>query len=93
MAETLTTINNKPIFRFKARIENGVIIPQETVALPTDQTYLVTIQLEPIPEVDAATPVDALAQLAALAQPLGPADLARHFDSYTNRIISDEPTD
>lgn len=34
----------------------------------------------------------ALAQIAALAQPYGPPDLARNFDKYMNRLSDDEPT-
>jgi prevent-host-death family protein len=34
--------------------------------------------------------VDAFAEIAALAQPLGPADLSINFDKYTNRVLSDE---
>lgn len=30
--------------------------------------------------------VDAFAEIAALAQPLGPADLSINFDKYTNRV-------
>lgn len=33
----------------------------------------------------------ALAQIAALAQPYGPPDLARNFDKYMNRVSDDEP--
>ncbi|MCE7989433.1 MAG: hypothetical protein DYG89_50420 [Caldilinea sp. CFX5] len=35
----------------------------------------------------------ALAQIAALAQPYGPPDLARNFDKYMNRVSDDEPTE
>ena len=35
--------------------------------------------------------VDALAEIAALAQPFGPPDLARNFDKYMNRVSDDEP--
>ncbi|KHD07823.1 hypothetical protein PN36_29760 [Candidatus Thiomargarita nelsonii] len=38
------------------------------------------------------TTVDALAEIAKLAQPLGPADLARHFEHYAGKRIADEPT-
>lgn len=34
--------------------------------------------------------VDALAEIAALAQPLGPADLALNFNRYTNQVLNDE---
>ncbi len=88
MTDTLTAVDGKKqIFQFIARIENGVIVPQEDVSLPADQIYLVTIQFEPAPDTEADSEVDALAQLAALAQPLGPADLARNFDTYTSRVI------
>ena len=36
-------------------------------------------------------PVDAFAEIAALAQPLGPADLSVNFDTYTNQMLGDEP--
>ncbi|MFN8493356.1 MAG: type II toxin-antitoxin system prevent-host-death family antitoxin [Caldilineaceae bacterium] len=36
------------------------------------------------------TEVDALAAIAALAQPLGPSDLASNFDLYTKRVLNDE---
>lgn len=79
----------KRLLRFKARVENGVIIPVEAVTLPSGRTYLVTLQVEPEPAQPA--PLDALAEIAALAQPLGPADLARNFDTYTGRVLPDEP--
>jgi|GEM_PF-2272227 len=31
--------------------------------------------------------IDALAEIAAMAQPFGPSDLARNFDDYTQRVI------
>jgi prevent-host-death family protein len=34
--------------------------------------------------------VDALAEIAQIAQPLGPPDLARNFDTYTKRVLHDE---
>ena len=34
--------------------------------------------------------VDALAEIAALAQPLGPADLSVNFDKYTYQVVGDE---
>lgn len=34
--------------------------------------------------------VDAFAEIAALAQSLGPADLSINFDKYTNRVLNDE---
>lgn len=43
-------------------------------------------------EIDKKEEVDALAEIAAMAQPLGPNDLARNFNHYTQRTISDEST-
>lgn len=40
-----------------------------------------------VSEAEANSEVDALAEIAALAQPLGPSDLARNFDDYTQRVI------
>ncbi|MFZ4663704.1 MAG: hypothetical protein ACOYNY_42270 [Caldilineaceae bacterium] len=37
--------------------------------------------------------VDAFAEIAALAQPLGPADLSINFDRYTKRVLDDEFTE
>lgn len=34
--------------------------------------------------------VDALAEIAALAQPLGPANLSINFDKYTRQVLDDE---
>lgn len=34
--------------------------------------------------------VDALAEIAALAQPIGPSDLTRNFDLYARRVLIDE---
>ncbi|HMN30196.1 MAG TPA: type II toxin-antitoxin system Phd/YefM family antitoxin [Caldilineaceae bacterium] len=42
-------------------------------------------------EYGASEEIDALAAIAALAQPLGPADLARNFDTYTKRVLQNEP--
>ena len=90
MANTLTEPSpTNHILRFKARIENGVIVPAETITLPADQTYVVTLQ--PIDEAAMSAPLDALAEIAAMAQPLGRADLAANFDIYTGRLLSDEP--
>ena len=36
---------------------------------------------------------DALAEIAALAQPYGPSDLARNFDKYMGRVSDDESAD
>jgi hypothetical protein len=70
--------------RFKARVEDGVLIPESNISLP-EGTFWVSLQREPAEEA-----VDALDEILALAQPLGPADLARNFDSYTGRVIADE---
>lgn len=89
---TETTTESRPTageLRFKARVKNGVLVPEEPVNLAADQTYLVILQPEPDPD----EAVDALAELTKLAQPLGPADLARNFDSYTNRVLYDEPAE
>ncbi len=75
--------------RFKARVKNGVLVPEEPVDLAADQTYLVILQPEPSPD----RAVDALAELTKLAQPLGPVDLARNFDRYTHRVLEDVSTE
>ena len=31
------------VLQFKARVENGVIIPEEAITVPTGQVYLVTL--------------------------------------------------
>ena len=36
--------------------------------------------------------LDALAEMAKMAQPMGPSDLSCHFEHYTGKRISDEPT-
>lgn len=77
--------NSEMVLQFKAHYENGVIVPEENVSIPTDKSFLVTLQFAPTPEVDA------LAEIVKLAQPLGSADLARNFDTYTGRVTSDEP--
>jgi hypothetical protein len=90
MADTMTKASlRKKVLRFKARVENGVIIPEEAVSIPSDQTYLVTLE----PETESDAGLDALAEIAAMAEPLGPADLARNFDTYAGRVITDESTD
>ena len=38
-------------------------------------------------ETEGESKVDALAEIATMAQPLGPSDLARNFDNYTQRVI------
>lgn len=87
MSETTTgSYSGAEVLRFKAKVKNGVLVPEEPVELATDQTYLVILHPEPAAE----QAVDALAELTKLSQPLGPADLARNFDSYTNRVLDDE---
>ena len=39
--------------------------------------------------IDNGTTVDALAQIAAMAQPLGPSDLSLNFDHYTEQVLDD----
>jgi hypothetical protein len=56
------------------------------IIIPSDQIYLVTLQPEP----KAEAGLDALAEIAGMAEPLGPTDLARNFDAYTGRVITDE---
>ena len=90
MADILTeSPTENHTLRFKARVKNGVIVPTETVSLPADQTYMVTLQ--PVTGPDEVSSLDALAEIAAMAQPLGPADLAEKFDTYTGRVLADEP--
>jgi hypothetical protein len=92
MAEIMTEGSpTKTVLWFRARIENGMIIPDEQVSLSPGQTYLVTLQPESTPEINRDS-LDALAEIASLAEPLGPSDLARNFDTYTRRVIVDEST-
>ena len=79
-----TQTNSEMVLQFKAHYENGVIVPEENVSIPTGKPFLVTLQFEPTSEIDA------LAEIAKLAQPLGPANLARDFDVITGRVTSDE---
>jgi len=72
--------------RIKVRLKNGSFIPDEPLTLPTDQTYFVIVELNPVEEVNA------LAEIAAMAQPIGPADLSVNFDSYTRRVLNDDTT-
>ncbi len=74
----------KPVTRFRVQYENGMLIPEETVSLPSGNYYIATLQ----PETSAS--VDALTEIALMAQPLGPADLARNFDTYAKRVFDDE---
>ena len=93
MAEIMTGSSPaKTVLWFKARIKNGMIIPDEQVSLSPGQTYLVTLQPESAPEKKRDS-LDALTEIASLAEPLGPPDLARNFDTYTRRVIVDESTD
>lgn len=79
--------------RFQARVENGTLVSTEDINLQVEAksgtTYWVTIELRGEPTLGA----NALAELAALAQPLGPANLARNFDTYTKRVLRDESTE
>jgi hypothetical protein len=59
------------------------------VSLLPGQTYLITLEMEP--ESQSEKSLDALAEIATMAEPLGPVDLARNFDTYTSRVITDEP--
>lgn len=72
--------------RIKVRLKNGSFIPEEPLNLPSDQSYFVIVELNPIEEVNA------LAEIAAMAQPLGPADLSVNFDLYTRRVLHDDTT-
>jgi hypothetical protein len=90
MAENITAGPlAKTVLWFKARLKNGMIIPKETVSLLPGQTYLITLEMEP--ESQSEKSLDALAEIATMAEPLGPVDLARNFDTYTSRVITDEP--
>jgi len=73
----------KPIIRFRVRYESGMLIPEEAVSLPSGNYYIATLQPETPPSVDALT------EIALMAQPLGPADLARNFDTYSKRVFDD----
>lgn len=83
--ESLPTKSSNTL-RIKVRLKNGSLIPDEPLALPTDKTYFVTVELNPVEEVNA------LAEIAAMAQPIGPADLSINFDSYTRRVLNDDTT-
>ena len=79
-------INTAPnALQFKARVADGVLIPDENVVLAPGRTYWVTLQMTV-----EADETDALAKIAALAQPLGPPNLARNFDVYTERVPPNE---
>jgi hypothetical protein len=86
LMDATQTISQATLLQFRAHVENGVIVPDEVVVIPSDQTYLVTME----PDANASQSVDALAEIAAMAQPLGPADLARNFDLYTGRTVTHE---
>jgi len=71
----------------KAKVKDGLLIPENAITLQAGHTYLVTVesvQSKQRPEVDA------LAEIAALAQPIGPSDLARNFDLYSERVLIHE---
>jgi hypothetical protein len=86
---TGTKVVNPKVLQFKAHIKNGVIIPDKKIDIPADKTYWVTLEVETEP----SESVDALAEIVAMAQPMGFDDLARNFDHHTNRVVADEPTD
>ncbi|NJN84737.1 MAG: hypothetical protein HC802_22235 [Caldilineaceae bacterium] len=64
-------------FQIKVHVEDGVLVPDEGVDLPSGRVYLAT--LEPLP---VSSEIDALAALAALAQPIGAPNLARELIHY-----------
>jgi hypothetical protein len=74
----------KPLIRFRVRYENGMLIPEEAVSLSSGNHYIATLQPVSIASVDALT------EIALMAQPLGPADLARNYDTYFKRVLDDE---
>ncbi len=74
------------LLQVKVHVVDGVLVPDDAVNLPRGHAYLAT--LEPLPN---SGEVDALAEIAALAQPIGPANLAREFDSFTERVLDDDP--
>ncbi len=84
---TALTVADPQVLQFKARVKNGVIVPDKKVDIPSGKTYWVTLKVETEP----SEHIDALAEIAAMAQPMGPDDLARNFDRYTDRIIANEP--
>ncbi|OQY41427.1 MAG: hypothetical protein B6242_17410 [Anaerolineaceae bacterium 4572_78] len=43
-------------------------------------------------EPESSLQVDALAEIAKMAQPIGPEGLARNFDTYVGGVIDNEPT-
>lgn len=73
-----------PVLQFKARIEKGLLVPDLDLSALSGQSYIVTL----VP--DVAEGPDALEAILALAQPIGPADLARNFDTYTGRTVIHE---
>lgn len=67
--------------------------PQSTIKQPSD-TEIQTFSATEKPDLqndksDREAGPDALKCMADMARPLGPADLARHFDRYTGRVLSD----
>jgi hypothetical protein len=61
-------------------VQVGVIVPIE-----------IWRQIKLEKQVAAEKHLDALAEMAKLARPLGPDDLASNFEYYTSRKIIDEP--
>ncbi len=74
----------------KANVKDGVLIPENDVILQPGQTYLVTV--ESVQQAQRPA-IDALAAIAALAQPIGPPDLARNFDLYAERVLINETSE
>jgi hypothetical protein len=75
---------------FSPERRDGLLIPENDITLQPGHTYLViveSIQQDQRPEVDA------LAEIAALAQPIGPIDLDRHFDLYSERVLLNETSE
>ena len=78
-------IATSEVLQFKVHVVNGVLVPDDAADLPRGNAYLAT--LKPLP---SSEKVDALAEIAALAQSLGPANLSREFDRYTKRVLNDD---
>jgi len=66
-------------------VSNGSV--QVGVIVPIDIWRKIKLEKQVVPEKQ----LDALAEMAQLAQPLGPSDLASNFEYYTGRRIIDEP--
>ena len=84
MIESRGTKSNE-VLRVRVHVEDGVLIVDDSVELPRGQTYWATLEL-----LAENSEVDALAEIASLAQPIGPSDLARKFDQYVERIQPDD---